>query len=193
MRQFPRNHSTPPPHCQTRFPHPPQPQSAIHSPTPPHPTQRLRHRLFATPSEPSAGFSLSSLLFTLSSPLDGRAYSALPCAGAEPPQRPLSYNMPRRPGADIGHVPNRKNSANPPPASPTKSPQGLPLPSPPTRAVFPLPLKRNRRGRPCACPRLPNQRTISPTARKAARTKNVDSGPNPAILTKRTGESHLSE
>ena len=27
--------------------------------------------------------------------------SALPCAGAPPPQRPLSYNMPRRPGVDI--------------------------------------------------------------------------------------------
>ena len=47
-------------------------------------------------------FPLSSLLFTLSSPLGGRAYSALPCAGAPPPQRPPSYNMPRRPGVDIG-------------------------------------------------------------------------------------------
>ena len=33
--------------------------------------------------------------------LGGRAYSALPCAGAPPPQRPLSYNMPRQPGVDI--------------------------------------------------------------------------------------------
>ena len=48
------------------------------------------------------GAALASLLFTLSLPLGGRAYSALPCAGAPPPQRPLSYNMPRRPGVDIG-------------------------------------------------------------------------------------------
>ncbi len=47
-------------------------------------------------------FSHYSLLSTLSSLLGGRAYSALPCAGAPPPQRPLSYNMPHRPGVDIG-------------------------------------------------------------------------------------------
>ena len=83
-----------------------------------------------------SGVSLSSLLSTLSSHLGGRAYSALPCAGAPPPQRPLSYNIPPRPGVEIGdrclfdgvqpdHVP--------------------PVASAP------------RRCRPCACPRtLPN-------------------------------------
>ena len=41
--------------------------------------------------------------------LGGRAYSALPCAGAPPPQRPRSYNMPRRPGVYIrdGCLPER--------------------------------------------------------------------------------------
>ena len=35
--------------------------------------------------------SCSRILSTLSSQLGGRAYSALPCAGAPPPQRPLSF------------------------------------------------------------------------------------------------------
>ena len=42
---------------------------------------------------------------THSSPLASRLWavgpSALPCAGAPPPQRPRSYNLPRRPGVDI--------------------------------------------------------------------------------------------
>ena len=171
--------------------------------TPPHPTQRLRHRQFATLREPSAGFSLSSLLSTLSSPLGGRAYSALPCAGAPPPQRPPSYNIPHRPGAYIGQVPIRKNSATPPPPAPSNPRRRRPCPRlrPHPRR---FPLKRPRRGRPCACPRpptspsppspsnapvgaglvpalVPNQNPISPTAPIPAPTKKVDSGPIPTI------------
>ena len=68
--------------------------------------------------------------------LGGRAYSALPCAGAPPPQRPRSYNMPRRPGVYIrdGCLPER--------GSPHYVPSAPSVPC---------------RGRPCACPRTPVQ------------------------------------
>ena len=68
----------------------------------------------------------------------GRAYSALPCAGAPPPQRPLSYNMPRRPGVDIC---NRCPIEG---ISPFRVP---PVPTNPPR------------DRSCACPGPQNQRT----------------------------------
>ena len=68
--------------------------------------------------------------------LGGRAYSALPCAGAPPPQRPLSYNIPSRPGVYIrdGCLPER--------GSPHYVPSAPSVPC---------------RGRPCACPRTPVQ------------------------------------
>jgi len=47
-----------------------------------------------TPDEASEVFSLLTPLHSLLDFLGGRAYSALPCAGAPPPQRPLS--CPRR-------------------------------------------------------------------------------------------------
>ncbi len=47
-------------------------------------------------------FSLLTPLFSLLALLGGRAYSALPCAGAPPPQRPLSLDVPHRPGVNIG-------------------------------------------------------------------------------------------
>ena len=72
--------------------------------------------------------------------LGGRAYSALPCAGAPPPQRPPSYNMPRRPCADIRvWCPFERVSST----------QIPPVPSNPCRC------------RPCACPRThANLRTL---------------------------------
>ena len=50
------------------------------------------------PSPQMARYDLSSSLKTKNCLLKtavpgGRAYSALPCAGAPPPQRPLSYNL----------------------------------------------------------------------------------------------------
>ena len=75
-------------------------------------------------------FSLLTPLRSLLAYLGGRAYSALPCAGAPPPQRPLSYNMPRRPGVDIrNRCPVERISPNPVPP------------------VLCIP----RRCRPCAC------------------------------------------
>ena len=70
--------------------------------------------------------------------LGGRAYSALPCAGAPPPQRPLSYNMPRRPGVSIRNM--------------------CPAERAPPNHVLPA-LRIPRRGWPRACPRTPNRRT----------------------------------
>ena len=101
---------------------------------------RISQEALKLPSVPAPfsgrpnGVTLSSLLSLLSSLLGGRAYSALPCAGAPPPQRPRSYNLPRRPGIDIG---NRCPIER---VSPKHLP---PAPSNPCR------------GRPCACPLPP--------------------------------------
>ena len=61
---------------------------------------------FVSASEAEIGWRSNLFLFPLSSPLSPRLWavrpSALPCAGAPPPQRPPSYNMPQRPGVDIG-------------------------------------------------------------------------------------------
>ena len=38
-------------------------------------------------------YSFAPLCSLTTAVLGGRAYSALPCAGAPPPQRPLSYNL----------------------------------------------------------------------------------------------------
>ncbi len=66
--------------------------------------------------------SLSSLLFTLSSLfLGGRAYSALPCAGAPPPQRPLQQHASSTWCRYSQQVPNRKCLARPRPVSHIKS------------------------------------------------------------------------
>ena len=64
--------------------------------------QLLRSSFFFTPPLPHSLPSLTTDHRPLTTAvLCGRAYSALPCAGAPPPQRPLSYNMPRRPGVSI--------------------------------------------------------------------------------------------
>ena len=83
--------------------------------------------------------------------LGGRAYSALPCAGAPPPQRPLSYNIRRRPGVDIrdGCLIER--------VRPDRVP---PVPSDPRRC---LP----------SHPRLTNS-TVRPGTRTASRQKAVN-------------------
>ena len=44
-------------------------------------------------SMPKGALGSERSVFPLLDFLGGRAYSALPCAGAPPPQRPLSYNL----------------------------------------------------------------------------------------------------
>jgi len=68
--------------------------------------------------------------------LGGRAYSALPCAGAPPPQRPLSYNMPRRPGVDIGDR-CLIEGVQPDHVPPVPSIPSIGLPSPPPQLTDP--------------------------------------------------------
>ena len=81
--------------------------------------------------------------FSLLVLLGGRAYSALPCAGAPPPQRPLSYNMPRRPRVYV------RNGCPVERVSPNHGPPVLRIP---------------RRCRPCACP-LPSPFSGPPPVR----------------------------
>ncbi len=77
-------HLPPRPPCRTKGSERNQPLAATTEPSP-FRAQHWGERSLLSPH------SFPSLLAFLG----GRAYSALPCAGAEPPQRPLSYN-PRR-------------------------------------------------------------------------------------------------
>ncbi len=98
----------------------------------PHLWQQLNHIHSTINAEARKAPSLTSNPWPLApAVLGGRAYSALPCAGAEPPQRPLSYNMPSGPGVDIG--------------------DGCLIESVQPDHVPPVP-SNYRRCRPCACP-----------------------------------------
>ena len=92
------------------------------------------------------GVTLSSLLSTPSLLLGGRAFSALPCAGAPPPQRPPSYNMPRRPGVSI------RNRCPVERVSPNHVPPVLCIPRRRRPCAYPVPQSTDQLARPGLTP-----------------------------------------
>ena len=109
-----------------------------------HPTQQIAQPLTPNPQPLAPAFP------------GGRAYSALPCAGAPPPQRPLSYNTRRSKFECNMTLSTRCNRASPHP--PTRSGMANPrtCPHTPVSGASSVPTQNSGRGRPCACPRTPS-------------------------------------